>query len=84
MITPTWNLRGYDQTSGLSSRECVSVLLKLGFYVARQTGSHIIMRREDPFAQTVVPNHKEVRLGTTRAIVRNIGLTVDEFVELLK
>jgi hypothetical protein len=43
----------------------------------------LILRRDDPFAQVVVPDHKELDRGTLRAIIRHAGLSVDEFVELL-
>ncbi len=67
----------------ISGSECVKALGKIGFYFKRREGSHIIIRRDDPFAQTVVPDHKELDRGTLRAIIRQIGLTVDEFVKLL-
>jgi predicted RNA binding protein YcfA (HicA-like mRNA interferase family) len=41
------------------------------------------MRRDEPFAQTVVPNHSEIDLGTLRAILRQIGMGVDDFKKLL-
>ena len=43
----------------------------------------LILRRDDPFAQVVVPDHKELDRGTLRAIIRHASLSVDEFVELL-
>jgi predicted RNA binding protein YcfA (HicA-like mRNA interferase family) len=58
-------------------------LEKIGFSVRRQHGSHIIMRRDDPFAQTVVPNHRQIDRGTLRAILRQTDLSVDEFTRLL-
>jgi predicted RNA binding protein YcfA (HicA-like mRNA interferase family) len=67
----------------VSGRECVKALEKADFYLKRQEGSHIILRRDDPFAQVVVPDHKELDRGTLRAIIRQAGLSVDEFVELL-
>ncbi|MBC7264907.1 MAG: type II toxin-antitoxin system HicA family toxin [Chloroflexi bacterium] len=67
----------------ISGRECVKALGKAGFYFKRQEGSHIILRRDDPFAQIVVPDHKELDRGTLRAIIRQAGLSVDEFVNLL-
>jgi predicted RNA binding protein YcfA (HicA-like mRNA interferase family) len=67
----------------ISGRECVKALDRAGFYFKRQTGSHIILRRDDPFAQVVVPDHKELDRGTLRAIIRHAGLSVDEFVKLL-
>jgi len=68
----------------ISGRECIRALQKAGFFVKRQEGSHIILRRNDPFGQVVVPDHRELDRGTLRAIIRGAGLTVDAFVELLR
>lgn len=54
----------------ISGRECVRALGKTGFYFKRQEGCHIVMRRDEPFAQVVVPDHKELDRGTLRAIIR--------------
>ena len=43
----------------------------------------MVLRRNAPFCQVVVPEHKELDRGTLRAIIRQAGLDVDEFVELL-
>ena len=67
----------------VSGRECVAALKKRGFYFKRQHGSHIILRCDEPFAQVVVPDHDELDRGTLRAILRQAGMAVDEFVQLL-
>ena len=67
----------------LSGRELIAALEKIGFRVHRQHGSHMVLRRDQPFAQTVVPNHRELDRGTLRAIIRQIDLSVDELIELL-
>jgi predicted RNA binding protein YcfA (HicA-like mRNA interferase family) len=67
----------------ISGRECVRALEKGVFFFKRQEGSHIILRRNDPFAQIVVPDHKELDRGTLRAIIRQAGLSIDEFTNLL-
>jgi predicted RNA binding protein YcfA (HicA-like mRNA interferase family) len=67
----------------ISGRDCISLLTKLGFAVKRQHGSHIILRRESPFAQVVVPDHSELDIGTLRAILRQAGIPPDEFIKLL-
>ena len=69
--------------SVVSGRECVKALSRKGFYFKRQQGSHIILRRDNPFAQVVVPDHKELDRGTLRSIIRMAGLSVDEFINLL-
>ncbi len=67
----------------ISGRECVRALERAGFAVIRQKGSHIFMARENPFASVTVPNHKELKPGTLRSVIRQAGLTVDEFLALL-
>jgi predicted RNA binding protein YcfA (HicA-like mRNA interferase family) len=56
---------------------------RIGFEVHRQRGSHIVLVRKSPAAQTTIPNHKELDRGTLRAIIRQTGLTVEEFLALL-
>ena len=67
----------------LSGRDTVRALEQVGFYVKRQHGSHIILRRDGPFCQTVVPDHKELDRGTLRAILRQTDISVDEFCRLI-
>ena len=67
----------------ISGSECVKTLTKAGFYKKRQHGSQIILRRDDPFAQLVVPDHKELDRGTLRTILRQADLNIDEFVDLV-
>jgi len=67
----------------VSGRDCVRVLERCGFTVKRQQGSHIVMRRDNPFAQVVVPDHKELDRGTLRAILRGAGVSAEEFVASL-
>lgn len=67
----------------ISGRECVKALYKVGYVQKRQEGSHIILRRMNPFTQVVVPDHKELDRGTLRAIIRQTGLSNEEFVKLL-
>ena len=67
----------------ISGRECIKVLEKAGFQVKRKEGSHIVLRRTDPFTQLVVPDHKELDRGTLRAIIRQATMSVEEFCRLL-
>ncbi len=66
----------------ISGRECVRTLAKVGFYIKRQHGSHMILRRNDPFAQVVVPDHKELDKGTLRSIIKQAELDVNRFIRL--
>jgi predicted RNA binding protein YcfA (HicA-like mRNA interferase family) len=67
----------------ISGRECAKALARVGFYFKRQEGSHMILRRDDPFAQIVVPDHKELDRGTLRALIRQADLSIEQFVSLL-
>ena len=68
----------------VSGREVVKAFEKIGYVFDRQRGSHIILRQQNPpHRRLTVPEHKEVAKGTLRAIMRQAGLTVDEFNDLL-
>jgi len=68
----------------VSGREVVMALKKIGYFRDHQRGSHIILRQQaPPHRRVTVPDHKEIAKGTLRAILRQTGLTSDEFVKLL-
>jgi predicted RNA binding protein YcfA (HicA-like mRNA interferase family) len=68
----------------VSGREVVKALRKIGYEQDRQRGSHIVLRQTaEPHRRIVVPDHTEVAKGTLRTIIRQVGLTVDEFKSLL-
>lgn len=67
----------------LSGRQAIAALEKAGFVVIRQKGSHVVLKRTDPFAQLVVPDHKELDTGTLRAIIRQSSLSIAEFLAFL-
>ena len=68
----------------ISGKECIKVLQQIGFQLKRQKGSHITLRRDIPFGQVVVPNHKELDRGTLRNIIRQANISVDEFTNILR
>ena len=68
----------------LSSLKVIKALAKLGYEIDHKTGSHVILRqKQSPFRRVTVPSYKEVARGTLRAIIRETGLTVEEFTGLL-
>lgn len=67
----------------VSGAQCIKALEKIGFIVTRQRGSHIILVREEPKTTVTVPNHDELDRGTLRAIIRQVDLTVEDFIALL-
>ena len=66
----------------VSGEELVKVLQQVGFVVNRQKGSHIILRRADPYGRVVVPNHKRIRPGTLRHILNEAAMTLEQLLEL--
>jgi len=73
-----------SQIPRVSGREVVKALRKIGYEQDRQRGSHIVLRQTgSPHRRVTVPDHSEVAKGTLRAIIREVGLTVDEFKALL-
>lgn len=68
---------------GLPSSKVVKALQKAGFYIKRRKGSHIVLRRDNPFAQVVVPDHKSIDTGTLASILDGAELTVEDLIKLL-
>jgi len=66
----------------MSCDEAAKVFQRLGFHVARQRGSHVVLRRGD--YGCVIPLHKELAMGTLRGAIRQAGVTVEEFVSALE
>ncbi len=65
----------------LKPKEIIRVLEQVGFSFVRQKGSHRIYTKEN--IAIIVPYHnKDLKRGTLRKIVKQIGLTIDEFVKL--
>ena len=69
----------------ISGREAVAAFRRLGYEVDRQRGSHIILRHsEPPHRRLTVPDHREIGKGTLRALIREAGITAEEFSTLLR
>jgi predicted RNA binding protein YcfA (HicA-like mRNA interferase family) len=68
----------------VSGRDVVKALRRIGYEPDHQRGSHIVLRHVDPpHRRLTVPDHDEVAKGTLRAIIRQVGIGVDEFTALL-
>jgi predicted RNA binding protein YcfA (HicA-like mRNA interferase family) len=68
---------------GLSGRQVRRALERAGFYLKRQKGSHMVFRRDQPFAQVVVPAHSRIDTGTLASILDAAGLTAAQFSDLI-
>jgi predicted RNA binding protein YcfA (HicA-like mRNA interferase family) len=67
----------------ISGKDAVKVFLKLNWQVIGQVGSHVVMVKTGMRVNLSIPQHKELSVGTLRALIRNAGLTVDEFLAML-
>jgi predicted RNA binding protein YcfA (HicA-like mRNA interferase family) len=68
----------------ISGAEAVRAFGRIGYEIDEQHGSHIIVRRkEPPHRRLSIPNHQELAKGTLRALIRESGLSVEEFARLL-
>ena len=69
----------------ISSREVIRSLEPLGFEQVRQTGSHVVMKKETEEGKIgcVVPLHQELKVGTLSGILKQAQVTVEEFIENL-
>jgi predicted RNA binding protein YcfA (HicA-like mRNA interferase family) len=67
----------------LKPREVMKAFRKLGWDVARQKGSHIILTKEGHIATLSIPDHPEVARGTLRALIARAGLTIEDFLAAL-
>lgn len=66
----------------ISGAEVVRALERLGFHKVRQSGSHVIMKREPQGC--VVPMHSEIKVGTLAGLLRQAQVSPDDFTEALK
>jgi len=69
--------------SNISGKEAVKAFEKAGWHQVGQVGSHLVMTRAGLRVNLSIPQHRELSVGTLRALIRNAGLSVDEFLELL-
>jgi len=69
----------------VSGQEAVRALEKLGFQQARQRGSHVILKKSTPSGDVgcVVPLHRELAIGTLRGILKQAGVTPEDFMDKL-
>jgi predicted RNA binding protein YcfA (HicA-like mRNA interferase family) len=67
----------------ISGKEAAKAFGKIGWLARGQAGSHLILTKAGVRANLTIPLHPELAPGTLRALIRDSGLTVDEFLNLL-
>jgi predicted RNA binding protein YcfA (HicA-like mRNA interferase family) len=66
----------------ISATEAIRAFERLGFSIVRQRGSHIVLRRDS--SGCVVPNHRELKAGTLSGVLKQAGISPDEFIKALR
>ena len=69
--------------AGISVKQAASSFAKAGWQRLGRVGSHLVMVKPGVRVNLSIPQHKELSIGTLRALIRHSGLTVNEFLELL-
>ena len=69
--------------ANISGREAAKAFQKAGWRELGQVGSHLVMVKEGVRVNLSIPQHKELSVGTLRALIRHAGMTVEEFLSLL-
>jgi predicted RNA binding protein YcfA (HicA-like mRNA interferase family) len=66
----------------ISGSEVVKALKRIGFEEVRQRGSHVMLRRGT--VGTVVPLHRELKVGTLAGLLRQAEVSIDDFLSALR
>jgi len=66
----------------ISGAEAIRVLEHLGFAIARQRGSHVVLRRGA--SGCVIPNHRELKTGTLMGALKQAGISAEEFIAAMR
>lgn len=69
--------------TNISGKEAVKVFKKAGWHPIGQVGSHLVMVKGGLPVNLSIPQHKELSVGTLRALIRNSGMSVENFLSLL-
>jgi predicted RNA binding protein YcfA (HicA-like mRNA interferase family) len=69
--------------ANISGKQAVKAFQKAGWSVVGQVGSHVVMSKNASRANLSVPQHKELSVGTLRSLIRNAGMSVEDFLNLL-
>jgi predicted RNA binding protein YcfA (HicA-like mRNA interferase family) len=69
--------------ANISGKDAVRAFQRAGWQVAGQVGSHVVMTKPGSRANLSIPQHKELSLGTLRALIRHAGMSVEEFLVVL-
>ena len=70
--------------ANISGQEAAKAFERAGWRPIGQVGSHLVLVKPGLRVNLSIPQHKELSVGTLRALIRSTNLTVDEFLEFLR
>jgi predicted RNA binding protein YcfA (HicA-like mRNA interferase family) len=70
-----------DKLPVVSGGETVKVLSKFGFFIKRRSGSHVVLQKD--VIVLSVPLHRTLKKGTLHAILKQAGISIEEFKNIL-
>lgn len=69
--------------NNISGKEAVKAFQRAGWKVMGQVGSHVVLTKPKKRVNLSIPQHKELSVGTLRALIGHADLSVEEFLALL-
>ena len=69
--------------ANISGKEAVAAFAKAGWQPIGQVGSHFVMTKPGLRVNLSIPQHRELSIGTLRALIRCAGISVEDFLKLL-
>jgi predicted RNA binding protein YcfA (HicA-like mRNA interferase family) len=69
--------------ANISGKEAARAFEKAGWITLGQVGSHLVMVKPGVRVNLSIPQHKELSVGTLRALIRNAGMTVEDFLRFI-
>jgi len=69
--------------ANISGKDAIRAFEKASWRVIGQVGSHVVMTKPEVRANLSIPQHRELSVGTLRALIRHSGMTVEQFLDLL-
>jgi predicted RNA binding protein YcfA (HicA-like mRNA interferase family) len=73
-----------SRLGNISGKAAVAAFVKAGWTYCGQVGSHAVLAKEGTPVNLSIPQHKELGIGILRSLIRSAGLTVEEFLDLLR
>lgn len=70
--------------ANISGKKTTKAFSKAGWEIVGQVGSHVVMTKEGHRANLSIPQHKELSIGTLRALIKSADMTVAEFLKLVR